>query len=593
MKEFFKYVLATITGILLLGALFFVMALVSLVGMIASDSASTSVKNGSVFVLNLSGSLDERASDETPLDQLMGMSTGTMGLDDCLSAIKKAQENDKIKGILIQAGSLVSDSPASQEALRRALSDFKKSGKWIVAYGDTYLQGAYYIASVADRIYLNPTGSVDWKGMGARPYYLKGLYEKIGVKYQLAKVGKYKSAVEMNTAEGMSDADREQRTVLLQSIWNQRVREVAESRKTTVEALNQLANDSLVFMSDPADLVKAKLIDQLAWPEEVKADIRKRLALDDDDDIPQLTLAQMGGVNSSEKDSGDEIAIYYAYGAIYDTDISTLTGSHCIAGDQMAKDLLKLAEDDDIKAVVLRVNSPGGSANASEQINHAIKKLKEKKPVVVSMGGYAASGGYYISAPADYIFAETTTVTGSIGIYGMIPNYNGLAQKLGLKFDEVATNKYAMWEDNLVAGTDNGDIMRQIENHVVRGYDLFLTRVSEGRKMNKEQVNEIAQGRVWSATDALKIKLIDKIGDLDDAVAKAAQLAKTEDYHKAAYPTPKPWYEQLLEEETSSGSILDSKLASVFGPLYQPILEMKTMTPKNWIQASIDFRVNP
>jgi len=592
MKEFFKYVLATITGIILLGAFFFVMSIISIVGMIASDSGTTSVEDGSVFVLDLSGSLDERASEETPFDQLMGMSAGAMGLDDCLSAIKKAKENDKIKGIFIQAGSLMADSPASQETLRRALADFKKSGKWIVAYGDTYLQGAYYIASVADRIYLNPTGSVDWRGMGARPYYLKGLYEKVGIKYQLAKVGKYKSAVEMNTADGMSEADREQRTVLLQSIWNQKVKEVAESRKTTVEALNQLADDSLVAMSDPADLVKAKLIDQLAWPEEVKADVKKRLGLGDDDDIPQLTLSQMIGVKSKEKDKGDEVAVYYAYGTIYDTDLSTLTGSHCIAGDQMAKDLLELADEDDVKAVVIRVNSPGGSANASEQINHAIKKLKEKKPVVVSMGGYAASGGYYISSPADYIFAESTTVTGSIGIYGMIPNYNGLAQKLGLKFDEVATNKYATWESNLVAGTDNADIMRQIENHVVRGYDLFLTRVAEGRKMNKEQVNEIAQGRVWAATDALKIKLIDKIGDLDAAVAKAAQLAKLNEYHKTAYPSPKPWYEQILEDQTSSGSILDSKFASLFGPLYQPLLEMKAMTPKNWIQASIDFKID-
>jgi len=593
MKEFLKYVFATITGIILLGAFFFVISLISLVGMLASDSGSTSVEEGSVFVLNLSGSLDERASEDTPLDQLMGMSAGKMGLDECLSAIKKAQENDKIKGILIQAGSLISDSPATQETLRRALAEFKKSGKWIVAYGDTYLQGAYYIASVADRIYMNPTGSVDWKGMGARPRYMKGLYEKVGIKYQLAKVGKYKSAVEMNTADGMSEADREQRTVMIQNIWNLRVKEVAESRKTTVEALNKLADDSLVCMADPADLVKAKLIDQLAWPEDVKADIKKRLGLDDDDDIPQLTLAQMSGVKSKKKDKGDEVAVYYAYGAIYDTDMSTLTGTHCIAGDQTAKDLLKLADDDDVKAVVIRVNSPGGSANASEQINHAIKKIKEKKkPVVVSMGGYAASGGYYISAPADYIFAEASTVTGSIGIYGMIPNYNGLTQKLGLKFDEVATNKYASWEENLLMSNDNSDIMRNIENHVVRGYDLFLTRVAEGRKMKKEQVHEIAQGRVWTATDALKIKLIDKIGDIDDAVEKAAQLAKMDEYHQTTYPAPKPWYEQLLEDETSSGSILDSKMQTIFGPLYQTVMEMKAMTPKkNWIQASIDFKL--
>ena len=601
MKQFFKMTLATICGIaifLVITGLFFV---ISLVGMIASDSASTKVKDNSVFVIKLNGTISERAEEGTPFDALLGLGDmSAMGLDELIASIRKAKDNDDIKGIYLEGGVLSFDAPATAQQLRDALKDFKKSGKWIVAYADQYFQASYYVASVADNIYLNDHGAIDFKGLGGKGEYYKGLYDKLGIKYMVAKVGKYKSYVERNTLTGMSDYDREQRSAYLNGIWNYWLKEMAEGRKVKAEDLNQLANDSIMAFADTKDYVKAKLVDKILFPEEIKAEIKKRLKIDEDDDINQLSLSDMLNVKSKEKKDGEKIAVYYAYGSIVDSETMNLLdgGGHCIVGKSTAEDLRKLADDDDVKAVVFRVNSGGGSAVASEQIRHAIKLLKEKKPVVVSMGGMAASGGYWISSPANYIFAEPTTITGSIGIFGLIPNFSGLVtDKLGVTFDGVTTNKFTDYETDLMLGKDNAEIMKHVQTYIDHGYQQFLDIVSEGRGMKPAQVDSIAQGRVWLASDALKIKLVDQLGSLDDAVKKAAELAKLKEYYTETYPGKGSWLDTFMPKE-NRGTYLDGKLQEelkVFlGDLYEPLMEIRqTVKDGSHMQARMldDIRV--
>ena len=604
MKQFLKMTLATICGI----AIFLVIAgfffMISLVGMLAGDSASTKVKDNSVFVINLNGSISERSEEETPFDEFMGLDDmSSVGLDDMIRAIRKAKDNDNIKGIYLEGGSLGFDAPATAQQLRDALKDFKKSGKWIVAYADQYYQASYYVATVADNIYLNDHGSIDFKGLGGKGEYYKGLYDKLGIKYQVAKVGKYKSYVESETQTGMSEYDREQRTAYLNGIWNYWLKEMAESRKVKAEDLNQLANDSVMAFAETKDYVAAKLIDKVMFPEELKAEIKSRLKIDAKDDINQVSLSEMLDVKSKEKNNGEKIAVYYAYGSIVDSEEMNLLsgGGHSIVGKSTAEDLRKLADDDDIKAVVFRVNSGGGSAVASEQIRHAIKLLKEKKPVVVSMGGMAASGGYWISSPANYIFAEPTTVTGSIGIFGLIPNLSGLVtDKLGVTFDGVTTNKFTDYETDLVLGKDNAEIMQHLQVYIDHGYQQFLDIVSEGRGMKPAQVDSIGQGRVWLATDALNIKLVDKLGSLDDAVKKAAELAKVKEYYTQSYPGKTSWMDQFLDSDNDKkGNYLDSQiqkeLRALLGDMYEPFMQISNDLRNNnsLIQAKLldDVRV--
>ena len=593
MKQFFKMTLATVCGIAIFLVVTGFFLTISLLGMVASDSASTKVKENSVFVIKLDGTISERAEEGSPIDEILDLNDmSAMGLDDLICAIRKAKDNEDIKGIYLEGGALAFDAPATAQQLRDALKDFKKSGKWIVAYSDQYYQTSYYVASVADNIYLNDHGHIEFTGLGAKGEYMKGLYDKLGIKYMVAKVGKYKSYVERNTQTGMSEYDREQRTAYLNGIWNYWLKEMAEGRKVKAETLNQLANDSIMGFADTKDYVTAKLIDKVMFPEEIKAEILKRLKIDKDDDINQLTLSDMLNVKSEKKDDGEKIAIYYAYGSIVDNETTNLVngGGHCIVGKTTAADLRKLADDDDVKAVVFRVNSGGGSAVASEQIRHAIKLLKAKKPVVVSMGGMAASGGYWISSPANYIFAEPTTITGSIGIFGLIPNFSGLVtDKLGITFDGVTTNKFSDYETDLILGKDNDEIMKHLQTYINQGYQQFLDIVSEGRGMKPAEVDSIAQGRVWLATDAQKIKLVDKLGSLDDAVKKAAELAKVKEYHTAAYPNEGSWFERFMPKE-NKGSYLDSQLQKEFkallGDLYEPLMEIRqTMKGSSRMQA--------
>ena len=601
MKQFFKMTLATICGIVIFTLIMGFFLVLSLLGMVASDSASTKVKYNSVCVLKLDGTIDERAESGSVYDEVLDMGDmSAMGLDDLIASIRKAKENEDIKGIYLEGGIAGFDSPATAQQLRDALKDFKKSGKWIVAYADRYMQASYYIATVADKIYLNDHGMVDFKGLGGKGEYYKGLYDKLGVKYQTAKVGKYKSYVERNTLTGMSDYDREQRTAYLNGIWNYWLKEMAEGRKVKAEDLNKLANDSIMGFAKTEDYVTAKLIDKVMFPEEIKAEIKSRLKLEKDDEIHQLTLADMLNVKSKKDDEGEKIAVYYAYGSIVDDNAMNLIsgGGHNIVGKTTAEDLRKLADDDDIKAVVFRVNSGGGSAVASEQIRHAVKLLKAKKPVVVSMGGAAASGGYWISSPANYIVAEPTTITGSIGIFGLVPNFSGLVtDKLGVTFDGVTTNKFTDYETDLILGKDNTEIMQHMQTYINHGYQQFLDIVSEGRGMKPDQVDSIAQGRVWLASDALKIKLVDQLGSLDDAVKKAAELAKLKEYRTTTYPGKADWIDMLLSKE-KKGSYLDGRfqkeLKALLGDLYTPLMEMRQIVKDDSrIQARMldDIRV--
>lgn len=590
MKEFFKYVLATICGILILGIVMSIMFIVSLAGMALSGDSSAKVKSNSVFTLSLNGTVQERGEEDSPLNMLLGQANmSVMGLDDIVSSIRKAKEQEDIKGIYIETNAVTFDAPAIAQEVRDALKDFKKSGKWIIAYGDNYTQGAYYVASVADSVFMNKTGLLELRGLGGKGEYYAGLYEKLGVKYQAVKVGKYKSAVERQIRKDMSDEDREQRMAYLQGIWQYWLKDIAESRKLKAEDIDQMVSDSILAFANPQDYVKGKLIDRVMYPEEIKKVIKTKLGLKEDDDIRQMTLSDMKNVKKMAKDEGEKVAVYYAYGEIIDATSSLFSTDHNIVGSDVVKDLTKLAKDKDVKAVVLRVNSPGGSAVASEQIWHAIKLLKEKKPVVVSMGGYAASGGYMISAPASYIVADPTTITGSIGIFGLVPNVNGLlTDKLGITFDGAKTNRFTDFEENLVFAKENSEEIKYMQSYVDRGYETFLKIVADGRKMSRDEVHEIAQGRVWLATDAQKIKLVDKIGSLDDAVKKAAELAKIDKYYTAAYPAEPSFFEQLMEEKENT-SYLDAEMRELLGDLYEPILNVRRDQQRNRLQARLPF----
>lgn len=590
MKDFIKNVGATIVGIFLFGIIIGIFGVMSLVGMVASGQATKNVKENSVLVLKLQGDLQEQAQDDV-LGQLTGNTFNSLGMDAISSAIKKAKANKDIKGIYLETGILNADVAQLQE-LRDQLVDFKKSGKWIVAYSDNYTQGCYYLATAADKVYINPEGSINWHGIGSQPMFVKDLLAKFGVKMQVIKVGKYKSATEMFTEEKMSDANREQTQRYIQSLWDNMCKAVSKSRNISTAKLNDLA-DNGIFVANGKMLLAEKMVDGVKYADEMKAEVKKLLKLDADKKISQLSIADMATVKEESNDGDDEIAVYYAYGDIVDSPAagSLFSNSHAIVGNDVCKDLEELANDDDVKAVVIRINSGGGSAYASEQMWHQIDLLKKKKPVVISMGGMAASGGYYMSCNANYIFAEPTTLTGSIGIFGVIPNFSALAtNKLGLKFDEVKTNRNALFGSQ--ARMMNEEELTFLQGAITRGYHLFRQRVADGRKMSVDQVEQIAQGHVFTGEDALKIKLVDELGGLDKAVAKAAALAKTKSYNTQGYPAPLEFFDQLLQESTDNGSYLDGKLKTSLGTLYEPMKMVNNITTMDRIQARMPWWLN-
>lgn len=584
MKDFLKYTAATIVGLLIFTIIIVAIGMMSIVGMIASGSSSAPISDNSVMVLSLNGTLEERSETDV-MSSLMGGGTSSTGLDEVLNAIKKAKENDNIKGIYIEASAFSADSYASLQAIRKALVDFKKSGKWIVSYGDTYSQGTYYLASTADKVLMNPQGMVDWHGLGGQQMLLKDLLAKFGVKVQLSKVGAYKSAPEMFTADKMSEENREQITAYMNGIWENILKDVSESRKISVDQLNQYA-DSLITFDEPQNFVKYKFVDKLVYTDEVKDVVKEMLKIGKDDNINKVSLSSMVNAKGSRND-GEAIAVYYAYGDVVDGAAGGLSQGHTIDAQKVCKDLEKLMNDDDIKAVVLRINTGGGSAYASEQIWHSMKQLKAKKPVVVSMGGMAASGGYYISCIGNYIYAEPTTLTGSIGIFGMFPDASQLlTEKLGVKFEEIKTNKFATFGS--MSRPISEEEMAYLNRYIERGYDLFRSRVAEGRKMSVDEVEKIAQGHVWLGQDALKIKLVDALGGLDDAIKKAAELAKLEEYHSVAYPEAEGWETQLLNK-FNDNNYIEAQARLVLGEYYEPFMLLRTMNKQNAIQARIPF----
>lgn len=587
MKDFFKHTLATIAGLFIFSIIVIIIGVMSLVGMVSAGEATKTVADKSVLVLNLSGELQEQSEDNV-FQQFAGTPFGNLGLEKILSAIKKAKSNDKIKGIYIEAGALGADFASLQE-IRNALLDFKKSHKWIIAYADTYTQGTYYVASAANEIYLNPQGMITWHGLSAQPIFIKDLLAKVGIRMQVLKVGKYKSATEMFTGDKMSDANREQTTAYLTSLWSNVCKAVSESRKISIDSLNTYA-DRLVMFEDARQLVKYKMVDGLLYTDQIKKKIKQLLHIDDDKDINQISIADMSGVK--EKLKGKEIAVYYAHGDIVDSPITggLLGSKHQIVAQDVCKDLADLMEDDDVKAVVIRINTGGGSAYASEQLWHQIEMLKRKKPVVVSMGGVTASGGYYMSCNANWIVAQPTTITGSIGIFGIVPDRSQLlTQKLGIKFDEVKTNRNATFGTS--ARPMNAAELGYMQAYIDRGYKLFRRRVADGRHLSTAQVEQVAQGHVFTGEAAKQLKLIDQLGGIDTAVAKAAQLAKLSEYHTHTYPAPTDWFEQLFNT-FGGGNYLDGKMRAALGDYYEPVILLKQMNQLDALQARLPFFLN-
>ena len=588
MKDFLKFTLATVTGIILSSIVLFIIGMVTLFGIVSTADTETIVKKNSVMMLDLNGVLVER-TQESPLgilSQLFSDDSNTYGLDDILSSIKKAKENENIKGIYLQA-SMLGTSYASLQEIRNALLDFKESGKFIIAYGDSYTQGLYYLSSVADKVLLNPKGMIEWKGIASAPLFYKDLLQKIGVEMQVFKVGTYKSAVEPFISTEMSPANREQVTAFINSIWEEVTQGVSASRSLPVDSLNALADRMLMFY--PAEeSVQCGLADTLIYRNDVRDYLKQWAELKEDDRLPILGLSDMINVkkNTPKDKSGNIVAVYYASGEI--TDYSGSSASEeGIVGTKVIRDLRKLKENDDVKVVVLRVNSPGGSAFASEQICHAVKELKTKKPVIVSMGDYAASGGYYMSCMADTIVAEPTTLTGSIGVFGMIPNLKGLSEKVGLTFDVVKTNKFA--DLGVIMRPFNQDEKALIQMSVAQSYDTFISRCAEGRHMTKEAIEKVGEGRVWTGEMAKELGLVDVLGGIDLEIA--VSIAGIEGYTVVSYPAKQDLLSSLLDTKPTNyveSQILKSKL----GEYYQQFGMLKNLKERSMIQARIPFELN-
>lgn len=584
MKEFLRSTLATITGVLICGFIFIILGISTLVGIMASSETETVVPPNSVFTLELKGTIQERYQP-SPVDQFFEDQISTYGLEDILNAIQKAKENDLIKGIYLHTGAL-SCSAASLQAIHRALADFKQSGKFLVAYADAYTQGGYYVASVADKVIVNPVGSLSWHGLASETMFLKDFLAKIGVKMQIFRVGTYKSAVEPMMSTEMSPANREQTQAFLESTWKSILNDVSASRHISADSLNLLADRNMDFQ--PAETyVSSGLADTLMYQDEVLSYLKSLTGLSDEDGLKTLNLDEMTRVKATAPKSKtrDVVAVYYAYGEI---DNGSSSYDEGINSEKVTKDLRDLRKDKNVKAVVLRVNSPGGSAYGSEQIWREVSLLKAEKPVVVSMGDYAASGGYYISCAAHKIVAEPTTLTGSIGIFGMMPDASELLNdKLGLHFDGVKTHKMAdMGSMSRPFNAEESALMQQMVN---QGYALFTKRCAEGRHIPLEELCKIAEGRVWTGSMAKELKLVDELGGLDTAIQLAAQLGKVKDYNLQTYPAKEDFLTQLLNTRTDR--YIHSQLQETFGEYYRSFDWIRHLGQSDRLQARLPFNL--
>ncbi len=586
MKDFLKMTFATVVGLLITGFILLIFGTMSLVGMVMSSDTEVTLKDKSILMLNLQGTITERY-EESPIDEYLSTGDKKMGLDDILNSIKKAETNDKIKGIYIDADMFACGTASLQE-IRNALLDFKKSNKFIIAYGGNYSQGAYYLASVADKVIVNPSGIVSWHGISANNLFLKDVLKKFGVEMQIFRVGTYKSAVEPFIATEMSPANREQTKAFVSSLWSQMVKDVATARNISEEKLNELADTNMDFQE--AELyVKNGLVDTLMYKDQVLTYLKMLTGTSNGDKLATVTVPEMKKVPATNLNTGkNTIAIYYAFGEIDNMGSSALDEG--IRSEKVIQDLRKLREDKNIKAVVLRVNSPGGSAYGSEQIWREVTLLKEAKPVVVSMGDYAASGGYYISCAADWIVAEPTTLTGSIGIFGMIPDASGLINgKLGITLDGVKTNKLS--DLGRIDRPFNEDERALIQNMINNGYELFTQRCADGRRMPLDQLKKIAEGRVWAGTMAKDLKLVDELGGIQEALKEAAKRANLDSYRTLSYPKQKDMISILLDT-TKPERYIRTQLEETLGSYYPIYQWAKNLQNMDRVQARLPFEMN-
>lgn len=586
MKQFFKSMFASVLGVLIAMGVIILGGLALLMGIAASSGSSSTYvpKDNSVLKLSLKGSLSDTAT-ENPFGSLMGEEDESLAVQDVVKAIRTAKVNEKIKGIYLDAVG-VSGGFAGFEAIRRELVDFKESGKFIVAYSDMYTQGCYYLASVADSVFVNPQGGAGLVGLASQGLFIKDLAAKLGIEYYIFKVGTYKSAVEPYFMDKFSDANREQLTSFLGSIWGNMTSAICESRHIQPDEMNRFLNEGLA-MEDAQVLVDYKLVDGLRYRKEAEDCVKRMAGQDLKEKMVTSSVKDLLSVKQDKKEKENKIAVLYAEGSIQDDDNSFMSAGASIISEKMADELRKLADDEDVKAVVFRVNSPGGSAYISEQIWKAVTELKKEKPIVVSMGDYAASGGYYISCAANKIVAEKTTLTGSIGVFGVVRNMAGTAQKLGVKTDIVKTNTYA----------DLGDMTRPmredekalIQHGVERTYDLFLTRCSDGRGMSKDSIDHIGQGRVWTGEQALERGLVDKLGGLDVAIEEAASLAGITDYSVTKANTKKDFFTEYMEKALGEAKV--SVVKSVLGEDFSIYSTLQQMKGNTGIQTRMPYLI--
>ncbi len=588
MKDFFKIVLASALGFLIANILFSIVSIILFFGFMGSmvgDMGKSAFKlsNNSVFHLKLSGAINERIAEDDPFTSLLGSSVPTpMGLNDITNGIRKAKENDAIRGIYIDSR-IFTGSTATLAEIRDELIKFKESGKFIVAYSDAYTQGGYYIASIADKVVVNPQGMLDLHGLASMPMFYKDALDKLGIEVQVFKVGTYKSAVEPFILTGMSDANREQVSSYLGNLWNTIGNDIATSRNIAFDQFNATVN-SMPMMQDTDFLLQSNLVDTLLYESDMKAYIRSLLDIEDDAKIPSANVTEMKSVKPTKiKTSKNHIGLLYAVG-----EITSGSGSSNIQDKFLVDEIEKLRKNKDIKAVVLRVNSPGGSAYASEQIWKAITDLKAEKPVVVSMSDVAASGGYYIACNADVIVAQPTTITGSIGIFGMFPNMKKTADKIGLDIDVVKTHEYADFGNFARPMRDNEKEI--LQSYVERGYDLFLTRCADGRNIPKDTLALYAEGRVWTGRQAKEIGLVDELGDLKKAIDIAADLADIDDYLVYEFPKMRSFIEELLDKKQKD--IAAEIIKEYLGDHYQILSLVKDIKNQDYVQARLPYNFN-
>lgn len=574
LKRFFISMLGSLAAIwismmllIVLGMLF---AIGSVVNSLSGKSSLTKVEQNSILCLRLDNVIEERVTTPNLYD-IINERPYPQALSDIVDALVTAKDDDNIEGLYIACEGAPLQI-ATSEAVREAIRDFGESGKWVVAYSDNYTQGDYYVASAADEVYLNPVGSIDIHGLVSGIPFFKGLLDKVGVEMQIVKVGTFKSAVEPFTQTHMSEANRLQTHVFLDNIWKNMTASIHESRGISVDSLNMIA-DSMMTMAAPERLVELKLVDNLKYRNEMSDYLKEKIGIDIDDDLPLVTIAEYlsSGVETPHsKSQKNKIAVYYACGDITESD------KEGIASDRVVPDILKLADDDDIEAMVLRVNSGGGSAFASEQIWHALEVFKSKgKTLYVSMGDYAASGGYYISCGAEKIFAQPLTLTGSIGIFGMIPCFKELVNdKLGVNIDYVSTNTLLPTTFEPLTPLQR----EKLQGEVNRGYELFTSRCAEGRHMSQDSIKAIAEGRVWDGMTALKIGLVDELGSLQDAIEALAEAKGYKKYEVKNYPNPKSSFWDVISELNSQMRVdaLKSEMGQYY-PIYNNIKKVKEM----------------